>query len=304
MAGLKEIRNRITSVKSTQQITRAMKMVAAAKLRRAQDKIIKMRPYSGKLRDILLNLSDNTDGNIRNPFYETREVKKVLLVPISADRGLCGSFNSTVNKLTYHCINSKLKNMHPSLEKVESLAVGKKVVDYLKKNNYETVATHSNFFSNLSWEAAEEISEWILNAFTEKKYDAVYLIYNQFKNAVVYNTVLEPYLPIKDELEEMDKNVAAEKNNAKQNNDYIFEPNRQQIMEDLIPKSLKVSFFSALLDSNASENGARMTAMDHATDNAEDILRALRIKFNKERQASITTEILEIVSGARALENA
>lgn len=304
MASLKDIRNRISSIKSTQQITRAMKMVAAAKLRKAQDRIIQMRPYSFKLREILNNLSASLDsGSLNIPYFEKREVQKVLIVNITGDKGLCGSFNSYVNKKTINLIDEKYAGLNKN-KKVDIICIGKKGGEYLKKYGYPVIETYDSLFSDLSFENVEAIADKLLKAYADKEYDAIYLNYNKFKNAVVYLTSSDKYLPVDETVLELktEEETAEKKDTFSRQNNYIFEPSVEDIIKELIPKSLKISIYSALLESNAAEQGARMTAMDQATENAEDLIKDLRILFNKERQASITTELSEIVSGARALE--
>ena len=291
MPNLKEVRNRIVSVNSTMQITSAMKMVSAAKLKRAQDAITQMRPYANKLREILQNLSSSLDTS-ENVYSRENEAKKVLLVAITSNRGLAGSFNGSVIKKTWTVIRESYPNAEVSV-----LCVGKKGHDIFKKtsHNCEDAQFEENYnsvYDNLSFENVSAIAEKIMKAFATGSYDRVYLVYNQFKNAAVQITQAERFLPV-EKLSE-----TAETNNS---TDYIFEPSKEYIVNELIPKSLKTQFYKAILDSNASEHGARMTAMHKATDNAKEMLRDLKISYNKARQAAITTEILEIVAGAEAL---
>lgn len=293
MPSLKEVRLRIVSVNSTMQITSAMKMVSAAKLKRAQDSILQMRPYAEKLKEILQNLSASLDTS-ENKYARPTEGKNILLVVITSNRGLAGSFNSNVIKKTWSMIRQEYANAN-----VQLLCVGKKGYDIFKRSGKLSTSAgfpeHVNeIFDGLKFEKASALAEQIMQAFTEKKYDRVYLIYNQFKNAAVQNTVAERFLPI----ETNSTNSASDKKQL----EYIFEPNKQYIVEELIPKSLKIQVYKALLDSVASEHGARMTAMHKATDNAKDMLRDLKITYNKARQAAITKEILEIVGGAEALK--
>ncbi|HVA97482.1 MAG TPA: ATP synthase F1 subunit gamma [Bacteroidia bacterium] len=295
MASLKEVRNRITSVSSTQQITSAMKMVSAAKLRRAQDAIVQMRPYADKLKEILENLSSSL-GSSDSAFSKKREVKKVLLVVITSNRGLCGGFNANVIKRTVRLANNEYKN-----HKVSLLCIGKKGTDFFKKNNYPffdgTLAKEiSSLFDHVTFEHIAPIAEATMNAFLASEFDKVELIYNQFKNAAVQVTVTEQFLPV------MPAETLHSTSKKKHITDYIFEPDKEFIVKDLIPRSLKTQFYKAILDSHASEHGARMTAMHKATDNAKDILRNLKLTYNKARQAAITNEILEIVGGAEALK--
>jgi len=291
MPNLKEVRNRITSVGSTMQITSAMKMVSAAKLKRAQDAITQMRPYAEKLTSILQNLSASLDTS-ENKYARDTDGKNVLLIAISSNRGLAGAFNGNVIKKTWSLIRNEYKDA-----KVSVLCVGKKANDAFKKTDHHIVGTdmphHLNeLFDHLDFDHVAPVAEKIMNAFLTNQFDRVYLVYNQFKNAAVQNTVAERFLPIET------SEVAANSKNA---TDYIFEPNREYIVNELIPKSLKTQFYKALLDSVAAEHGARMTAMHKATDNARTMLRDLKISYNKARQAAITNEILEIVGGAEAL---
>jgi F-type H+-transporting ATPase subunit gamma len=282
MANLKEIRNRITSVNSTKQITSAMKMVSAAKLKRAQDSITQMRPYAEKLTEILGNLSASLDTS-ENVYAQQRDIKKVLLVPISSNRGLCGAFNANIFKAARdHSEN--YGNTH-----VEVLALGKKAGELLHKREYRVREINTGIFDDLNYSAASEIAESLMKAFEDKEYDEVVLVYNQFKNAAAQNIMVEQFLPV----------VMEE--GGESSGDYIFEPSKEEIVEQLIPHSLKTQLFKALLDSNASEHGARMTAMHKATDNATELVKDLKLTYNKLRQASITNEILEIVGGAEAL---
>lgn len=289
MASLKEVRNRIVSVGSTQQITSAMKMVSAAKLRRAQDAVTQMRPYANKMREILENLSSSLSSN-EGTFSKEREVKNVLLVVITSNRGLCGGFNSNVIKRAIIEVREQYSGA-----KVHYLAIGKKGADYFRKTPYTCAYGDMDtisLFDKLSYGVVAPIAENIMKGFEDGSYDKVVLLYNQFKNAAVQITQAEQYLPV----------VAAKTEGKKgQNADYIFEPSREQIVLDLIPRSLKTQLYKAVLDSVASEHGARMTAMHKATDNAQELIRALKISYNKARQASITNEILEIVGGAEAL---
>lgn len=291
MANLKEVRNRITSVSSTQQITSAMKMVSAAKLRRAQDAIQRMRPYSAKLREILENLSASLDSS-EGVYSKQREVKNVLFVVINSNRGLCGAFNSNTIKLTNAIINEKYAALKIT-GGIHVITIGKKASDYFKKSAYKHVSAHNEVYDNLKFETVAPVAEKIMADFAAGKYDRVELIYNQFKNAAVQITTNEQFLP-----------AAAEKRSAQKAKsvDYIFEPGKEEIVKDLIPKSLKIQLYKAVLDSNASEHGARMTAMHKATDNAKELLKELKLSYNKARQAAITGEILEIVGGAAALE--
>jgi F-type H+-transporting ATPase subunit gamma len=286
MANLKEIRARITSVSSTMQITSAMKMVSAAKLKRATDAIIQMRPYAEKLTEILGNVSSNLEGD-EGAFAAQREVKNVLIVGVSSNRGLCGAFNSNVGKK----VKSLSENEYAGAN-ITYLSIGKKIQDYLKRMEVSNSSSRNDVWDNLSFEVASEIAEEIMNDFKAEKYDKVVLVYNQFKNAATQLVMAEDFLPI-----------AMPEGEVATSTEYIFEPNKEQILTDIIPLSLKTQLFKALLDSNASEHGARMTAMHKATDNATELRKELRLTYNKLRQASITTEILEIVSGANALDS-
>ena len=285
MANLKEIRNRISSVSSTMQITSAMKMVSAAKLKKAQDAITAMRPYSNKLTELLQSLSATLDADSGSKFAEQREVNKVLLVAISSNRGLAGAFNSNIIKQ----VNVLLSEY--SDKEVSILAVGKKVNDAFGKSG-NVIANKSEVFDDLTFDNVAEIAQMIMDKFVEGGYDKVELVYNSFKNAATQIVMTEQFLPIVPV--ESDANV---------NLDYIFEPSKQEIVETLIPKSLKTQLFKALRDSFASEHGARMTAMHKATDNATELRDQLKLTYNKARQAAITNEILEIVGGAEALNN-
>jgi F-type H+-transporting ATPase subunit gamma len=295
MGNLKEIRNRIKAVKSTQQITKAMKMVAASKFKKAQDNITKIRPYVSKLQEILANLSQNADAIEGSPYLSQRPVNNVLLVVVTADRGLCGAFNSAIIKLTLQTIQEKYKAQHEK-GNLHLICVGKKSVDYFTRRNYKVIAQYPGIFQKLSFDTTINIAEEIMQYFTDEKYDVVDIVYNQFKNVVTQIRVVEPFLPIKAE-------QVLVQNTTKQNTntDYIFEPSPEVIIKDLIPKSLKIKFYKALLDSNAAEQGSRMTAMDTATENASELLNQLNLTYNRARQAAITTELTEIVSGAEAL---
>jgi len=287
MANLKEIRGRISSISSTMQITSAMKMVSAAKLKKAQDAIVMLRPYSEKLQEIIENVSAASDAENISEFAIEREVKKVLFITVTSNRGLAGAFNSSVIKE----LNTQF-SANENVE-VEVLTIGKKAFDALRKNKtvYEN---HSSLFDNLSFDHVSNMTSKVMSDFKAGKFDKVYVVYNKFINAATQEVVTEQVLPIA---------VSAEKTSSDVNVDYIFEPGRQEILETLIPKSIKTQIFKAVLDSVASEHGARMTAMHKATDNAEALRNELKIFYNKARQAAITNEILEIVSGAEALKN-
>ena len=287
MANLKEIRNRISSVESTMQITSAMKMVSAAKLKRAQDAIIQLRPYANKLTEMLVNLSASLDSADRNDFSKERVVKNILFVNITSNRGLCGGFNSNIIKQTASLIKNDHKNCNTSI-----ISIGKKSSEYFSKNGFNVISTHDDLYNEITFEGVAEIAENIMNDFTQGKYDKVILMYNQFKNAATQIVMKENYLPVQTP---NDENASI--------GDYIFEPSKEEIVQELIPKSLKTQLFKAILDSHASEHGARMTAMHKATDNANDLKDDLTLFYNKARQAAITGEILEIVGGAEALND-
>jgi F-type H+-transporting ATPase subunit gamma len=286
MASLKEVKNRIGSVISTQQITKAMKMVAAAKLRKSQDRITQMRPFAQKMSAILQNLS--ASGSDTDAWYaKQREINKVLLVVVTSDRGLCGSFNSTVIKSAV-----RVAQENYSGKQVTILPIGKKGFEFFGKRNAKLVADYSTLFTKLSFENVSECAEFIMNAFRKGEYDRVEIVYNQFKNVATQILQVEQFLPVKPQ--------AAAKKGA--DIDYIFQPNQEEILSGLVPKSLKVQLYKSVLDSNASENGARMTAMDKASENAGELLKELKLSYNRTRQAAITKEILEIVGGAEALK--
>jgi F-type H+-transporting ATPase subunit gamma len=291
MANLKEIRNRITSVASTMQITSAMKMVSAAKLKRAQDAVVKMRPYSEKLHQILSNLSASLDTS-ENEFSSQREVKNVLIVVMSSNRGLCGGFNNYVIKEALKQARDTYKDKN-----VAVITIGKKATDTFKKSNFNIKGSHlpkhlDELWLNLTFANAAPIAEKIMNAYRSQHIDKVVLVYNRFKNVATQVVTVEQFLPI----------TAPAENQGAAAMDYIFEPSKEEIVSELIPKSLKVQFYSALLDSFAGEHGARMTAMHKATDNATALNKKLKLDYNKARQAAITNEILEIVGGAEALK--
>jgi F-type H+-transporting ATPase subunit gamma len=286
MANLKEVRNRIVSVGSTQQITSAMKMVSAAKLKRAQDAIVQMRPYANKMKEILENLSAGLNGS-EGSFSKQRPVKNVLLVVITSNRGLCGAFNSNVIKKASLLIRNEYAGCT-----INVLTIGKKATDFFKKTNYKLVSSHNELFDGLNFKNVAPVAEKIMQGFAAGEYDKVELIYNQFKNAAVQIPVAEQFLPVLPPKTENKKSAAI---------DYIFEPSKEEIVQDMIPRSLKTQLYKALLDSHASEHGARMTSMHKATDNARELIRALKLNYNKARQAAITGEILEIVGGSEAL---
>jgi F-type H+-transporting ATPase subunit gamma len=294
MAGLKEVRIRIASVKSTQQITNAMKMVAASKLRRAQNAIIKLRPYAAKLRDILQNLSSSIENSNESVFSEERKPEKILLLVLTSNRGLCGGFNSNIIKMTLNQLNTLYASQFQQ-NNVSLITIGRKGTEFFRKRKFPVIESHDELFDQLTFGNVAPLAEKLMKAFAGKEYDRIDIIYNQFKNAAVQNLIVEQYLPVSAVRPE--KSVSRRAMDA----DYIFEPDKETIVRELIPKTLRIQLFKALLDSFASEQGARMTAMHQATENAKDILRALNITYNKTRQSSITNEILEIVSGAEAL---
>ncbi|HOS83725.1 MAG TPA: ATP synthase F1 subunit gamma [Bacteroidales bacterium] len=295
MAGIKEIRTRIASVNNTQKITSAMKMVSAAKLRKAQQAVQQMRPYSEKLQEILVNVSADSDANQDNVYAKVRPAQRILIVAIASNGGLCGGFNSNIGKATIALIQQEFATQFAK-NQVHIYTVGKKVRDMLKSKGYEPTKSFVDIYDNLSYDNVSKLSTTIMSEFADGAYDRVILLYNSFKNAATQVITNTQFLPI--EAPEQDTLQGVKKFNY----DYIFEPDKEYIISELIPRSLKIQFFSALLDSFASEHGARMTAMHKATDNAGEMLKSLRIDYNKARQASITNEILEIVSGANALK--
>ena len=296
MANLKEIRSRISSVKSTKQITSAMKMVSAAKLRKAQDAIIQMRPYADKLKEILGNVSGSLENDVDNVYGTKRELKKVLMVVVTSNRGLCGAFNASVIKETEKRINEDYRYIG-GRDVVQLLTIGKKGFDSLKNRNYKILDNQSGLFDNLSFDNVLSVVNSVMDGYLSEKYDRVEIIYNQFVNAAVQSLNVENFLPIRFDEDENKRSFERTMNN------YIFEPDKDYIVKELIPKSLRIQFFKALLDSHAAEHGARMTAMHKATDNATELLKELSLNYNKARQASITNEILEIVGGADALKS-
>ncbi|MGB5463509.1 MAG: ATP synthase F1 subunit gamma [Aureibaculum sp.] len=286
MANLKEIRNRIASIASTMQITSAMKMVSAAKLKKAQDAIVAMRPYSNKLTELLQSLSATLDGDIGGTFAKQREVNKVLLIVITSNRGLCGGFNSNIIKKSIDLIQHNYAD-----NKVDLYTIGKKGYDLLSKE-HNVIANKSDIYDHLGFDAAAEIAEELMNLFANETYDRIEIVYNRFKNAATQIIMREQFLPIVPMTKAINTST-----------DYIFEPTKVEIVQGLIPKSLKTQLYKAIRDSFASEHGARMTAMHKATDNAKELRDDLLLSYNKARQAAITGEILEIVGGAEALNN-
>lgn len=272
-----------------------MKMVAAAKLQKAQRAIAQMRPYAKSLSKILSNLSEGYTGEIESPYLQERPVEKVLLVVHTSDRGLCGSFNTSVQKFTMQIINNEYAQQHAK-GNVHLLCIGKRGKDFFKKKGYTVIGEEfSTIFTRLNFEAVKAAGEYVMQAFAEKKYDKVVLVYNEFKNVATQILRQEQFLPLASQ-------TATSKNVSNSNIDYILEPSAEEIITELIPKSLKIKLYRAVLESNASEHGARMTAMDKATDNANEILKQLRLEYNRSRQAAITKEILEIIGGAEALK--
>jgi F-type H+-transporting ATPase subunit gamma len=289
---LKEVRTRIKSVQSTQQITKAMKMVSAAKLRRAQDAITQMRPYAEKLQEMLGNIIGSVDASIVGDLSKERPIEKVLIIAVSSDRGLCGGFNSNIWKQVRSLVNEKYTAQNAK-GNVSVLPIGKKIWEAIERNNINGINDFWGMYTNLSFDNVKKATEFVRTAFLNKEYDRVDIVYNQFKNAGTQAVMVEQHLPI-----------AASINNSasKTNNDFIFEPNQEVLVKELMPKILNTQLYKAVLDSNASEHGARMTAMDKATENAEEMLKSLKISYNRARQAAITTELTEIVSGAAALK--
>ncbi len=292
MAGqLKEVRNRIKSVQSTQQITKAMKMVSAAKLRRAQDAIIQMRPYARKLQEMLSNIVSNSEGEVGMSLAAERPIENVLFIVITSDRGLAGAFNANVIKLANATIAEKYAAQHKK-GNVAIWNIGKKGYEFFLKNNYKADATYKDIFLHLTFENVQKAAQAAMKAFEEKQFDVVEIVYSQFKNAATQKFEVERFLPI--------PKVAKKAGAVKA--DFIYDPSKEELVKELMPKILNTQLYKAVLDSNASEHGARMTAMDKASENANEMLRSLKISYNRARQAAITTELTEIVSGAAALQ--
>ncbi len=289
MGGLKEIRTRIASIKTTRQVTSAMKMVSAAKLKKAQDAILQIRPYANKLYEILKSLEPTFEENSNSIYTQQREPEKILIVLVSSNRGLCGGFNLNISKKALQRVNTAYRLQQQS-GNVDFICIGKQAEKYIKSHGMNIVESHHELLENLAIEQSHKLAEKIMNFFAEGNYDRVELVYNQFLNAATQINTAEQFLPVKTEKAE------------NHFYDYIFEPSKASILQDLIPRTLKIQFYRALLDSNAAEQGARMTAMHQATDNATELLKELTLRYNKVRQASITREILEIVSGAEALK--
>ncbi|MBT3383731.1 MAG: ATP synthase F1 subunit gamma [Prolixibacteraceae bacterium] len=291
MAGLKEIRTRIASVKTTRQVTSAMKMVSAAKLKKAQDAILQIRPYANKMYEILTSLSSSLVNVEDSVYTQPRDPNKILIILISSNRGLCGGFNTNISKKAAELVNTRYKRqLH--LGNVEFICIGKQGERQLKYLGLKTAYSNNEIFDSLTFENVSDFASKIMKTFVDEEYDRIEIVYNEFKNAAVHFQVAEQFLPIEPN----------EENKHNTNLDFIYEPSKEYIVQELIPKSLKIQFYKALLDSHAAEHGARMTAMHQATDNASEMLSELTLQYNKARQATITGEILEIVSGAEALK--
>ena len=297
---LKEVRNRIKSVQSTQQITKAMKMVSAAKLRKAQDAIIQMRPYAQKLQDMLSNIVSNSDGSVNMKLAAERPVNKVLIILVTSDRGLCGGYNANLVKLARQTIAEQYAEQQKK-GNVQVWGIGKKGFEAMLRNGYKTSDTYKDIFLHLTFENVQQASAAAMDAFVKGEFDVVELVYSQFKNAATQQFKLERFLPIPKVVSKEAAANASAKLSMK--SDFIFEPGKEELVTELMPKILNTQLFKAVLDANASEHGARMTAMDKASDNANELLRSLRISYNRARQAAITTELTEIVSGAAALNS-
>lgn len=291
MPSLKEVKSRITSVVSTQQITKAMKMVAAAKLRKSQERVVQMRPFAQKLNGLLQNLSA-AGGDGTGWYSSVREAKKVLIVAVSSDRGLCGGFNSSIFKAVIRLIDEKYSAQQKQ-KNVTVLPIGKKAAEFFGKRNFNVVNDYALIFQDLSFEKVADAAQYLMDSFRRGEYDKIEIVYNEFKNVATQVLRTEQFLPV----------IPPAKEKKTEEVDYIYQPNQEEIITGLIPKSLKVQLYKAVLDSNAAENGARMTAMDKATENAGELLKDLRLSYNRTRQAAITKEILEIVAGAEALKS-
>lgn len=289
---LKEVRNRIKSVQSTQQITKAMKMVSAAKLRRAQDAVTQMRPYAKKLQEMLSNIVSNSDGEVAMDLAVERPIEKVLIIVVTSDRGLCGGYNSNLIKLAKSTINEKYA-AQLAKGNVKILPIGKKGFEHFTKNGFSVVDAYWDIFTGLSFEKVQQAAKYAMDAFAAKEFDAVEIIYSEFKNAASQLFIAESFLPV--------QRITPIEGSQKKS-DFIYEPNQQVLITELMPKILNTQLFKAVLDANASEHGARMTAMDKASENANELLKSLKISYNRARQAAITTELTEIVSGAAALQ--
>ncbi|HLO90675.1 MAG: ATP synthase F1 subunit gamma [Chloroflexota bacterium] len=292
MASLKEVRNRIASVKSTQQITSAMKLVAASKLRKAQTGILQLRPFAQKQQQLLQQLSAGSDVMLPDGLSEQRNIQKILYVVLSSNRGLCGAFNANVIKQT-NSISAEARSVNPAVQ-ISLITIGRKASEYFAKGTINVLESHDDIYDNISYGRAAELADHLVQMFIDKQFDKIYIIYHQFKNAVVQYLVTEQFLPVEAENKEGVGNTQTS---------YIFDPSRDEILGSIVPRILRTQLYKAILDSWASEQGARMTAMSQATDNASELLKALKLSYNKARQAAITNEILEIVSGAEALKN-
>jgi F-type H+-transporting ATPase subunit gamma len=288
---LKEVRNRIKSIQSTQQITKAMKMISATKLRKAQEAIHQMRPYAKKLQQVLINIVSNADGDLSSGLSTERPVERVLLIVITSDRASCGAYNSNLVKLAKSTIREKYSSQFAK-GNVEIWSIGKKGYEHFLKNNYKVQSTYKDLFLSLSFGQVQACAQAAVKDFESRGFDAVEIVYSEFRNAATQRFTVEKFLPI--------PKVQVKPGNKK--SDFIFEPDKEQLITELMPKILNTQLYKAILDANASEHGARMTAMDKATENANEILRSLRISYNRARQAAITTELTEIVSGAAALQ--
>ncbi|WP_133639285.1 ATP synthase F1 subunit gamma [Sphingobacterium paludis] len=294
MANLKEVRNRISSVSSTQQITKAMKMVAAAKLKRATNAIVQLRPYANKLRDILAQVSASVEGN-DSPYTQDRIPTKVLVIVLTSNRGLAGAFNANAIKTANNLIFSKYAEQH-ARGNLSIIAIGKRGHDFFQKRGFNVIGNYNDLYSDLNFLNVSQVTEYVMKEYKAGNIDRVEVVYNEFRNAAVQILTAEQLLPLVPQ-----ETAEVEKSNAEV--DYIIEPSKEKIIEELIPKAIKTQLYKAVLDSNASEHGARMTAMDKATENAGDLLKSLKLSYNQARQAAITTELSEIVSGAAALSN-
>lgn len=309
MANLKEVRGRIVSVKSTQQITKAMKMVAAAKLRRAQNRMMQMRPYAQKLSQILQNVTASLVGDdFESKYSEVRAEEKILLVVITSDKGLCGAFNTYVLRAAQNLV-SRTYSRQNSLGNVTVMPIGKRALEYARRRNMKTVSEYSNIFSQkeITFDYVRLAAEYAMDEFVKGNFDKIEIVYNEFKNVATQVVRTEQFLPIAPPTANVEEKAIAKsttfnkKEESNTNIDYIFEPDKKEILADLIPQSLKTQFYSKILESNAAEQGARMTAMEKATENAGELLKELKLSYNRARQANITKEILEIVGGAEAL---
>ncbi|MCC5919053.1 MAG: ATP synthase F1 subunit gamma [Cyclobacteriaceae bacterium] len=295
MANLKEVKGRIQSVTSTQQITKAMKMVAASKLKRAQDKATRMTPYVKKLNQVLENVSAGLEDDVENAYARKSDIRNVLIIPVTSDKGLCGAFNANINKACIRLIEEKYAYLKAS-KGITIMPLGKKGMEFFKKKEFNMINDHVGIFNHLEFDNVKPVAEFAMNQFVSGKYDRVEIVFNEFKNAAVQIVQNQQFLPLTEAPQEV---LEVEAKKVKK--DYIMEPDRESIIRTLIPTTLKIQFYKALLESNASEHGARMTSMDKATENAGELLKDLKLQYNRSRQAAITTEILEIVAGAEAL---